>query len=217
MTPSEIKAIQKDGIDYFGHPLKVDGLWGSKTAWWHQISQLEKPRQDLLRIVLGYHASGMSEIHGNSIQNDGTFVDMLLKPAGLRYQPWCIAFVSHCVRKAGIELKTYHTSAWGIRDWAQKNNLFVTDPVPGDIFALVYPKKPGDTKISGHGGFFIGHDFTAPGKFINSCDGNVADSTRAGRRAIENDMKFIRLPSLGAGPRIVIEKTLMPIHTLGDR
>lgn len=217
MTPEQVKSIQKGGIDYFGHPLKVDGLWGPKTAWWHQVSQLEPARVELLRIALGYHAAGMKEDANNSIANDGTFVDMLLKPVGLRYQPWCIAFVSHCIRKAGIEWKKYHTSAWGLRQWAEQNNLYVDEPAPGDLFALLYPKKPGDTQITGHGGIFIGSDSVDPKGFINSVDGNVADAVRAGRRAIQNDLKFIRIPGTGPGKKVVIEKTLMPIHTLGDR
>jgi hypothetical protein len=217
MTPEEIKAIQKEGIDYFGHPLKVDGQWGPKTAWWHQISQLEKPRQDLLRIALGYHASSMSEVHGNSIANDGTFVDMLLKPVGLRYQPWCIAFVSHCIRKAGLEWKKYHVSAWGLREWAKQNSLFVDEPVPGDVFTVLYPKKPGDNQWQGHGGFYLGSDWTDSQNFFNSVDGNVTDCVRAGRRKIENDIKYIRIPGLSSGPRITIEKTLMSISSLGDR
>jgi hypothetical protein len=52
MTPEEIKAIQKGGIDWFGDPLKEDGDYGPKTRWWHQVSLLEKPRVDLLRIAL---------------------------------------------------------------------------------------------------------------------------------------------------------------------
>jgi hypothetical protein len=108
-------------------------------------------------------------------------------------------------------------SAWALREWAKQNNLFVDEPVPGDLFALLYPKKPGDTSIQGHAGIFTGHDFTDSENFINSVDGNVADAVRAGRRKIENDLKFIRLPGVGGGPRIVIEKTLMSIHNLGDR
>lgn len=217
MTPEQIKAIQKDGIDYFGHPLKVDGVWGPKTAWWHQISQLEKPRQDLLRIALGYHAAGMSEIHGNSIANDGTFVDMLLKPVGLRYQPWCIAFVSHCIRKAGLEWKKYHVSAWGLLQWAEQNKLFIDEPAPGDLFAFLYPRPAGDNKTPGHGGIVIGSDSIDDKGFINTVEGNIGDAVRAGRRAIRPEMKFLRIPDMSPASTIVIEKLLMKIDSLGDR
>lgn len=217
MTPEQVKAIQKDGIDWFGHPLSIDGKLGPKTNWWIQINQLEKPRVDLLRIALGYHASGMKEDMNNSIANDGTFVDMLLKPAGLRYQPWCIAFVSHCIRKAGIEWKTYHTSAWGLIKWAEQNKLLVNEPSPGDLFAFLYPRKPGDTKWSGHGGIVTGSDVNDSKNFINTVEGNIGDSVRAGRRAIRPEMIYIRIPGTGQPNTITIDKLLMKIDSLGDR
>lgn len=215
MIPTEIKSIQKNGIDWFGDPLKQDGDYGPKTRWWHQVSQYAPLRIEVLRRALGYHAAGMGEIHGNDTPNDG-FAERCLQPVKLKNKPWCIAFVSLVLRESGVEWKKYHVSAWSLREWAKQNNLFVTDPIPGDIFTILYPKKPNED-WKGHGGFYIGDDLLDSKSFINSCDGNVADRVCAGRRKIENDMKFIRLPSMGTGKPVVIEKLLMNIGNLGTR
>lgn len=212
MTSEEIKAIQKSGIDWYGNPLKIDGDAGPKTKWWIGITSLSVLRQDVIRIALGYHASGMKEIAGNSIANDGTFVDMLLRPAGLRNQPWCVSFCSHVYVKAGVPWKKYQTSAWGLIDWATKQGKLVDDPLPGDLFAFLHDRHPGDTQWKGHGGIVLAKE----GEFLYNCEGNVTDAVRSGRRGITPAMKFIRVMDTHHGELIFPEKT-MRIDGLVDR
>lgn len=212
MTPSEIKSLQTTGIDWFGNPLKADGLWGPKTAWWAGIASLSPLRQEVIRIALGYHAIGAGEDKTNSIANDGTFVDMILRPAGLRFQPWCVSFCSHVYVKAGVPWKKYQTSAWGLIDWASKQDKLVDEPLPGDLFAFLHDRHPGDTQFTGHGGIVLAKD----GDMLYNCEGNVSDSVRAGRRGVTSAMKFIRVMDEQHGTLTFPEKT-MRIDGLADR
>jgi hypothetical protein len=214
MMPAEqVRLIQTGGIDWFGEPLKVDGIWGPRTEWWNDIRQLENPhRLEFLRLALGYHAVGAKE--EPSIENGGTFVDMLLKPAGLRHLPWCVAFVSHCARKSGVPWPTYHVSAWGLMQYAKQNKLFVTDPIPGDIHVKLYPKQPGE-QWKGHAGIYLGGD----DDFFACVDGNVGNAVRVGRRALTHGICFVRLVPREfndpEGP--VLPPKLMRLDNVGDR
>lgn len=219
MTKEQVLAIQKGGIDWFGQPLKQDGDYGPRTQWWHGITGLDPMRQEIIRIALGYHAADMKEATGN---NDGEFVDMLLKPAGLRRQPWCIAFTSHCYRKAGLAYPTYFTSAWQIITWAEKNEFLVDEPLPGDIFAFLYPKKPGDKQWKGHGGIVLGNGEIEKKPYIADVDGNITNCVRVGRRLITPGMKFIRNPQLDSllqqpPGRLTMPNNLSRLDALGDR
>ena len=189
MAHMDIKTIQATGIDWFGAPLKVDGDLGPKTAWWIGILSLDQKRQEVIKLALGYHHKGMKEENGPGITNGGTWVSSLLKPAGLKNQPWCAALTSHLYTTCGVKLPKYFTSAWQYIDWATKNGKLVTDPLPGDMHAILHPKKPGDTSIKGHVGLVLARDADT----VYCVDGNVSDAVRAGRRKMVPDMKFIRV------------------------
>ncbi len=217
MTPNEIKAIQKTGIDFYGNPLKVDGALGNKTNWWIGITSLSPLRQEVLRIALGYHAAGMAEDKNNSIANDGTFVDMLLAPVGLRYKPWCCCFISHCMRKAGVSWPVYYASAYQLREWGKANKLMVEQPVPGDLEILIHEKKPGDTQVLGHARIITGYEI-ATGN-TSGVDGNVTDCVRVGYRRPQHERYFLRPPQLGGASAIALTypQGLPYIDNIGDR
>lgn len=216
MTPTEIKEIQANGIDYFGHPLKVDGVWGPKTAFWHGITGLSVKRQEVVKLALGYHAQGVAE--DPSRPNRGKFVDSILYPAGLtpRYgHPWCIAFVSHVMRMCDVDWPRYHVSAWALIEWAKETGKVLPaheKPLPGDIFAFLYVRKEGEKNFRGHGGIVLAHD----GTYFACCDGNVGDAVRVGRRASGPDVKFIRVIN-DEKPALTMPPNLSRLDGVGDR
>lgn len=218
MIPLEIKSLQKTGIDWFGNPLTVDGLWGPNTEWWAGITSLSPLRQEVIRIELAYAHMGMKEDNTGGIENGGTFVDMLFAPVHLRNLPWCIVFQSHCYRKAGVPWPVYHTSAWGIIEWAKKNNYLVDEPIAGDIEAFLYPKHEGDTKISGHGRLVLGYDKSTGN--TAGVDGNVSNAVRVGLRHPREERYFIRTPGLGPVDNVsllTMPSGMMNLDNLGDR
>ncbi len=216
MTSEQIKAIQKGGIDWYGTPLKVDGIAGPKTLWWRGITTLSQQRKDVIQLALGYHAVGAGEDKNNSIQNDGTFVDMLLKPSGLRNQPWCLAFCSHIYTKCGVTWPKYHVSAYRTIEWATANKKLVDKPLPGDLCVFLYHKAPGDTQIKGHGEIVLAVD----NEYTYDVGGNISDSVRVGRRQINPLNRgvnhYIRVMDSQHG-ELTVPTGMMRIDSLGDR
>ncbi len=224
MTPDDIKEIQKNGIDWLGNPLVVDGKLGSKTNWWMGISSLSVKRQELIRILLGYHASNI--VFEKTGKNDSDFVDMLFKPVGLQKKgyPWCAALVSHALQKCGIQAP-YLVSAYAYIEWGKgtskmypsdKGCLFVDTPLPGDIEAFLYPKKPGDTQITGHVRTVLAFDPET--KSTVGVDGNSSNDIRVGERHDRPQRYFIRVPGMGTehGP-LHYPKGTVDLDQLGDR
>jgi hypothetical protein len=215
MTPEEVETIQDGGIDWLGRPLRVDGDYGPKTAWWHGITTLDKKRQEVQRLALGYHASNI--VFEKTGRNDSEFIDKLFEPVGLqgRGYPWCCALVSHIMRECGVEWPKYHVSAWAIIDWAKRNNLIVEDPLPSDVEVFLYPKVKGEDR-KGHGRIVSAWD--KPNKISCGVDGNVQNSIRVGRRHERPERYFVR----PAGFTDVHGVLTFPVNTvnldqLGDR
>ncbi len=211
MTSEEIKAIQKNGVDWYGTPLKVDGVVGPKTLWWKGLLSLSLQRQEVLKLALGYHAVGAGEATG---KNDGTFVDMLFAPIGMSKKnlPWCVALISHTYRKAGVPLPKYFTSAYQVITWAEQNGKLVDSPLPGDMVVYLHPKQPGDTQIKGHGEINLAID----DQYVYDVAGNVSNNVRVGRRVRTPAMKFIRLMDDQHG-ELTVPTGMMRIDSLGDR
>lgn len=218
LTEQEIRSIQVSGIDWYGNPLTIDGKYGPKTAWWHRITELSDKRQMLLKLTLGYHAIGARE--EPSIQNGGTFVDMLLKPVKLKNVSWCVAFISYCQQKCGIKLPVYFTGAEQLIHAVSSPTCmyakFVDAPLPADIEVFLYERKPGDTNTPGHARIVTGFD---PMTGITSgVDGNVTDAVRVGLRHIRPTRKFVRVLSMGdAQGDFGLPPGLMNLDNLGDR
>jgi hypothetical protein len=199
-------------VDWYGNPLKVDGVIGPKTLWWKGILSLSPLRQEVLKLALGYHAVGAGEDKNNSIQNDGTFVDMLLKPVGLRRLPWCIAFCSHVYQKSGVKLPKYFTSAYQVITWAEQNGKLVDSPLPGDMVAYLHPRQPGDTQIKGQGEINLAID----DQYVYDVVGNITECVRVVKRARTPAMKFIRLIDDQQG-ELTVPTGMMRIDALADR
>lgn len=217
MTSAEIKAIQKSGIDWYGNPLKVDGIIGPKTLWWSGIKSLSQQRQDVISLALGYHATGMGEATG---KNDGTFVDMLLGPVKLRNMSWCVAFVAHCMKKSGVSIPVYFTGAEQLIKAVSSPRCtyakFVDEPIPCDVEVYLYPRKAGDTYSQGHARLVTGYDPAT--KITAGVDGNVTNCVRTGLRHDRPERKFVRFNALGEQHGdLVMPVNMMKLDNLGDR
>ncbi len=163
---------------------------------------------------------GAGEDKNNSIQNDGTFVDMLFKPVGLRHMSWCLAFVSHCMKKSGVKLPVYFTGAEQLIKAVSQPTCayakFVEEPIAMDIEVFLYEKKPGDTRTPGHGRLVTGYDPVT--QVTAGVDGNVTDSVRCGYRRERANRKFVRLNALGEQHTSLTMPTgMMYLDKLGDR
>lgn len=218
LTVQEIRSIQVGGVDWYGSPLSIDGKYGPRTAWWHGISLLSEERQTLIKTALAYHAIGAKE--EPSIENGGTFVDMLLKPVGLKNVSWCLAFVSHCQRKSGIKLPTYFTGAEQLIQAVSSPSCtyahFVDTPIPGDVEVFLYDKKPGDTRTPGHGRIVLG--FESNTKKTAGVDGNVNDAVRVGYRHDRPNRKFVRFDAMGESHNVLtMPSGMMSLDNLTDR
>lgn len=185
LNTQQITALQAEGIDWLGKPLKVDGQWGPRTAWWAGIDALSKPRQRIVQIALGYFSQGVKEDVGRP--NRGEWVDRFLKPGGIGTgQPWCAAFSSYVLREAGVDCPVYHLSAYGLIQWGKTEGQTTKDPLPGDRFAFLHdPSVKGFTQ--GHVGIVTGSD----ANWVSTVEGNVGDSTAVGKRA-RDGLTFIR-------------------------
>lgn len=212
MTPKEIKEIQKTGIDWFGWPLKIDGVLGPRSNWWLGITSLCPERQQVIRIALGYHAAGMREDENG--RNGGEFVDMLFKDGktGLKNQPWCAVLASHVYKKADVPFPKYFTSAWQFIDWAKREGKVVASPLPGDVVAYLHPMKEGDTQRKGHVEICLAFDET----HTYDVAGNVANAVRAGKRPVTPEMVYIRTLDSQHGP-LSVPFNMPRIDNIGDR
>lgn len=198
LTHEQIIQIQTGGIDWNGAPLdqpQPDGIWGPKTAWWAGILTLPFQREKIIRTCLKYYHDDTREDAGRP--NRGTVIDSFEKPAGLLGEPWCIMFTSKVLRECYFDpdVWPYHTSAYGLIEWAKKTHRVVKDPLPGDLFAFLHLDDP---KHSGHGGIVLAADAL----WIADCDGNVGDRVRVGRRA-RDGLTFIRTVD-DVGPQLVM-------------
>lgn len=195
LAHEQIIQIQTGGIDWNGVSLEVDGKWGDKTAWWAGILTLPFQRQKIIRTCLEYYHKDTREDAGRP--NRSTVVDSFEKPAGLLGEPWCVMFTSKVLRECFFDESVwpYHTSAYGLLEWAKKTNRVVKDPLPGDLFAFLHLDDP---KHSGHGGIVLAADAL----WIADCDGNVGDRVRVGRRA-RDGLTFIRTVD-PVGPQLVM-------------
>lgn len=191
LDEEQIRHIQTTGIDWYGLPLVVDGKWGPKTAWWAGITTLPTLRQSIVQTVLKYKAMGVKEEGG---ANHGPWVDKFLAPAKLIGEPWCVSFTSYVLREVGMSDWPYHTSAYGLINWAKQTGRVVKTPLPGDLFAFLHDSHAvGFTP--GHGGTVLASD----SNWIADCDGNVGNAVDVGKRAIQG-LTFIRTVDDAAFP-----------------
>jgi hypothetical protein len=213
LTSEQIKALQDmdDAIDWTGKPLTVDGNYGPRTQWWHGISKLHPVRQGILQCALAYHFDGTAE---TGLPNRSPVIDQMQEPGGLtpKYgHPWCLAFVSWCLTRAGADWPVYHMSAYKAIQWARANDRIVTNPLPGDVFCFLYPSESAKSPGAGHGGIVLGCDKD----WIADVDGNVGNAVRVGRRA-RAGLTFIRTVQENPG-QLTMPTNLDRLDGAGDR
>lgn len=214
LSKDEIKLIQKTGVDWLGQPLVVDGVTGPKTQWWQGIASLSAKRQEVGKLVLGYHAANVTETTGH---NDGDFVDMLFKPVRMdkKNLPWCVALASHVYTTCKVPWPKYHTSAWQVIQWAKENGKLVDEPLPFDLEVFLYPRVKGED-IKGHGRLVLGYDPVT--KTTAGVDGNITNTIRVGYRHSRPDRYFVRPNGLGTEHgQLTMPKGLVDLDQLGDR
>lgn len=213
LTKQQIINLQSTGIDWFGNPLKPDGVLGPKTHWWQGITTLDQKRQDVIKLALGYHASNVGvELTGH---NDGPFIDMLFEPVGLKNLAWCIAFCSHVYRKCGVPWPKYHTSAWQVIQWAKENGRLIESPLPSDLEVFLYPAVRGEDR-KGHGRIVLAYDATT-GRTAG-VDGNVQNTIRIGYRDPRPDRYFVRPNGFTAHHgQLTMPTGLVDLDGLADR
>jgi len=184
LTQDQIEDIQKDGFDWFGKPLRVDGDYGPKTQWWHYITTLHPVRQLTVREHLRYYVAGTKE----TSPNEGPVVSLFNAPAGEHFvgKAWCIGYQSFVLRASGADWPIHHVSTYEMLEWAKDTGRITKNPRPGDVHAFMYPKG---SKLfgSGHGGGLL---FADP-LWVACCDGNVGDSVQVGKRA-RDGLTFIK-------------------------
>lgn len=185
MNNDQIKDLQARGIDWTGMTLQQDGVMGEKTAWFQYLESLDRRREKIVRTALKYFQMPVKEDAGRP--NRGFWVDAFQKPTGLPPgMPWCLCFVSAVMTEAGADWPVYHASAASAMAWGASQHRIVKEPLPGDIFAFLYPPES-SLAGHGHGGIVLGSD----GSWIADCDGNVGDSVKVGFRA-KAGLTFIR-------------------------
>lgn len=217
MTEEEIKSIQRGkpglpGIDWFGKPLLIDGDYGQRTQWWHWVTTFSDFRQRVLRRMLGYHAGGLKETTG---ANRDPIIDKMQEPAGLTPtygHPWCVMFVSHCLREEGGDWPIYHAHTGEMLKWAAYENRITLRPKPGDIAAFLYEPAPHRTPGSGHSEFVL---CPFP-NFTMDCGGNLGNMVRVGYRA-RPGLSFINIePSAPQAPTS-LPRGLLRLDGVADR
>lgn len=154
MTENEILEFQRaiHHTDWFGKPLKADGIIGPVTQWAMDMATLKNWRQSVVRLSLTEHAKGIVEIPPGS--NRGLEIDKYIiwcnldpkakKGEGFR---WCAASASYAL-SAGSPKPIRHASVKNL----SKILIPALHPQPGD---LAYSLRPDGT---GHCGILIGID-----------------------------------------------------------
>lgn len=181
-TPAQILEIQATGIDWYGEPLKVDGAWGPRTAWWAGILSLPEQRQKIVRTCLGYYKKGIKEDEGRP--NQGEWVDRFNEPGRLGpAQPWCVAFTSYVLRECWFEedVWPYHMSTKYLLEWAHGNGRMTKDPLPGDLACFMHDQDKGHTEFN----------LAISPLWTLDCGGNVGNQIQVGKRA-RDGILFVR-------------------------
>lgn len=184
----ELFQLQHQGPD--GRPLTVDGIVGSST-WWalgnasgdaqrshlaavipDRISQI---RRTLLEVILAEHEKDVREVPDGS--NRGPHIDGYWGDTGVIGQPWCCAFVSWALHETLGRYPIAGGHHLGVQTmWraARQAGLGTPEPKPGDLFIQIMAGG------KGHTGFVIG--VTPDGSAIHSCEGNVGNRLKVGKR-----------------------------------
>lgn len=171
---------------------------------------------DVLHIARG--EVGVHEVGGN---NRGRRVEEYLACVGLPPgEPWCAAFVSWCLRQAGVVGAPCTGDTWALEAWALKHGVLYNEtasepemPKRGDIFLLL-----GSDNRPRHTGLV---DAVA-GDYISTIEGNTGtasdtdgDGVATKRRRVF-DCSFVRWAQVLA-PATTGQKRLVKIFRKPER
>ena len=130
-----------------------------------EIPELEviSPEESLLgveEVILPEQKPTLSDIYLSQIgvreltgKNDGPEVEIYLKSVGLgKGYSWCSAFVKWSLDQVEIsnKINAWSPTAENKSNLIYQTRRFISEPEPGDVFTLYYPKL----KRIGHTGFF---------------------------------------------------------------
>lgn len=206
-TGGNFKTLTRTAVVYWqqthlgpdGKFLEPDGVVGPKT-WWSLfnpvgapqksnikgkvVSGLGEERKKFLEVALHEHEIGVKEIPDGSNWGDG--VTKYLEGIGAAF--WCAYFVSWCHKEAfsAYPLNTRHGHCLTFWRAAQKAGVAKSkksyEPIPGDIFIMLYKTSSGNLSGAGHTGIVLS---VAPdGKSFNTIEGNAGNRVKVGVRDI---------------------------------
>jgi uncharacterized protein (TIGR02594 family) len=163
VSPIALREFQSTHTDWTGRPLVVDGQTGPRTRWAMAIADLPRWRRRVVQVACSQVGVRESPLGSNR----GVEVDAYLRPSGLSAVPWCAAFVSWCLREAGLDVPKYHVSAASL---LRSLRPAVSPALPGDVFGWVNPDG------TGHVGFVVGVGDALD--VVATCEGNSMHSVR---------------------------------------
>jgi len=193
-TRNAVRSFQAQSTDTSGNPLTIDGEVGAIT-WAALFGKASVPAAtakdaptELLRKVLAVAKTqlGVTEVPPGS--NEGPEVEAYLKSTGVgKGNPWCMAFVHWCFKKASEELSIPNPCVktagvhdhWNRAQAAGARRLRSADAVanPATVFpGMAFTIDTGGGK--GHTGFVL----AVSGGCIETIEGNT--NTEKGREGI---------------------------------
>jgi hypothetical protein len=179
MTPAQLEAFQRTHRNHLGLPLRVDGVQGPQTEFALDFETLCAGRRQI--IVVAWNYLGLEEEPpGSNDEPSGTIRAWLERCGARRGDPWCAAFVSHCLSAALPEpVRIAGAQRLG------KSLPATSQPFTADVFWYPTPSPPG----SGHTGLVLGVSATE----VMTLEGNQRHAVRCLRRP-RAELRFARVP-----------------------
>lgn len=123
----------------------------AEESIFEEIEVLQEPIKPTLQEIYSSQI-GVREATG---KNDGPEVEMYLRSVGLgKGYSWCSAFVKWSLDEVEIpnKINAWSPTAENRNHLVYSNRKLISDPIPGDVFTIWYPRL----KRIGHTGFIDG-------------------------------------------------------------
>lgn len=199
MTDKSVKYWQQTHVGPDKKFLVVDGVVGPNT--WYSLynpdgeaqknnikgvipNGLSEDRQKFLTTCLAEHALGVAESPLGSNYGDG--VTKYVEGFGPVY--WCCLFISWCFHKTFGKYQLDKRFAGCADFWntAKKHgrafNKESHNPIPGDIFIMLFRNSNGRLTGMGHTGVVL--SVSKDNNYFNTIEGNASDRVKIGTRSI---------------------------------
>jgi hypothetical protein len=170
VTPEAVRTFQATHLNHLGRALLIDGLLGPQTTWALDFDSQSPTRRSIVRVAQAFLGLTEDPVGSNTDPN-GIIRNWLLNVGAKAGDPWCAAFVSHClgtVRMGGAQALGKHFPATDV-------------PYPGDV--LWFPT----VGEHGHCGIVLGSSATE----VMSIEGNCGNAVRCVRR-FRSSVRFAR-------------------------